>query len=185
MNWLARTVTLVTICFLTIVGLSLYEDAEAEAQTSGDPLDSVIFYITTSTVDNADTDEAFTISIDFDSESYTFDSPDHPWDESERGRTERYEYTLMRFNEGVSVQDLDTSDVCIRIEGDDAWLISEIVVVGITITGDYELMGHSTYHMQSYEGQPRQFTEDGSLWLSSDPSDENSASGRTMDGSPC
>lgn len=182
-----RTVVLLStsillVCLATFLAFS--GELSVTAQPGGYPLDSILFYITTSKFDNSSTDDDVSIFVSFYYGSLEFNAPNENWDENEWGRTERYVFSVQNVPFLVTSEQLDVTDVCIRIDGGDAWLIKDVVIVGITDQGDYALMGHSNFNLQFSGALPRQESNFG-IWLSSDRNDRNSYPGIHLDGTPC
>jgi hypothetical protein len=90
---------------------------------------------TTSTQENADTEESFRLEIRADDAPSPTGTtvflrfPDLPSsDEKERGVTEQYMFDLR--GQGINMESLKPADISITIGGSDAWLPSSIWVIG-------------------------------------------------------
>lgn len=97
---------------------------------------------TTSTKDDAGTDEGFELvihsQINPNAIVGTLRFPDLPPDERERGRTDEYRFDASDL--GVEMFGLDEDNFCIQILGEDAWLPGSIWVIGQDVEGRRELL---------------------------------------------
>jgi hypothetical protein len=102
---------------------------------------------TTSTRADADTDDAFRLSV----RASPFPLPPGTWvrvgfpdlpspDERERGATEQYRFDFRSREPAIDMALLDGADMEIEILGSDAWLPSSIWAIGQDVNGTRKLI---------------------------------------------
>jgi hypothetical protein len=96
---------------------------------------------TTANVTDADTEGTFVLvvfsPVNPQAEIGSFQFPDLPHDERERGRTDQYRFDVSSLN--VNMFGIDGDTLAIRTRSDDAWLPSSIWVIGEDVQGNREL----------------------------------------------
>lgn len=99
---------------------------------------------TTSTAENADTEDAFTLviysPINPQAEVGSLSFPDLPHDERERGRTDQYRFDMRREDVEVNMFGLSEGEFALQTNGRDAWLPASIWIIGQDIRGVRSLL---------------------------------------------
>lgn len=123
---------------------------------------------TTSTRENADTEDRFSLNLrvsDFpipQGTTVTLPFPDLPSpDEKERGVTEQYLFDLRNQEPRINMAFLDAEDISITIQGRDAWLPASIWVIGEDVNSTRRLLA----------GVPNWPTSVSRGWFSADTSE--------------
>jgi hypothetical protein len=89
---------------------------------------------TTSTQDDADTEDGFRLGLRFTQPNPEFviwlDFPDLSHDEREKGRTDQYRFNIVESETPIAMELLQARNFIIATKGSDAWLPDSIWIIG-------------------------------------------------------
>ncbi len=93
---------------------------------------------TTSTKNNAETDEEFSLEIQSQGQIQTLKFPDLSHNEREKGRTDEYEFDLRNYE--FDDEQLMPGEIRLLIHGNNAWLPQSIWIIGKNVEGNFKLI---------------------------------------------
>jgi hypothetical protein len=130
-------VALALAAVLSASGVTFDRASALSLYRQDDTVRELYFIFRTASIPGRDTGTDGTIHVSIrrpngDVEKFTMG--DQPWDATEAGRTEFF-YALEQQSKGLHASYFSGDNICIRLDGGDAWLPEDIILIGDTAGG--------------------------------------------------